>query len=40
MNEWVKYTKCRKANRGYGGKWYTLTNPAFQDHLKTLHRIK
>jgi len=40
MNDWVKYIKCRKANRGYGGKWYTLTNPAFQNHLKTLHKIK
>jgi hypothetical protein len=40
LSDWIKYIKCRKAQRGYAGKWCTLTNPAFRDHLKTLHGIK
>ena len=40
LNDWVRYIKCRKAKRGYGDRWYTLTNPAFKDHLITLHGLK
>jgi hypothetical protein len=40
FNRLVRYIKSRKAQRGYGDKWYTLTNPAFRKHLKTLHSIK
>lgn len=37
LGDWTRYIKCRKAQRGYAGKWYTLTNPAFKEHLIKLH---
>ena len=37
LDDWVRYIKCRKAKRGYGDRWYTLTNPAFKEHLIKLH---
>jgi len=39
LNDWIRYIKCRKARRGYGDRWYTLTNPAFKEHLIKLHRL-